>query len=319
MFGLILNIYNDNLSYINKDKDNIYFLLKLNFIIFPIIFISSFILASYSQYFPDYNNYDNYIVGGTSFLRFYREPLSALIMQTFHYFGLSAYEYYLSSILVLFYSISRLVIKSKCRFPILTVVLIFFNPVTLILIQTPRHVYSMALALLAFSSKGSKLYFLLLLSLLLHNVMGALAVFFLVTSKVNNKINYILASAGVLFFVAVLSGFINLGYDFYDTSEIQRGVGRVLLFVILLLYTSIVVCKNRSALEYFLIFSAMSVLLYFITPFSHRISSFLYIMIITYLLSHQKNNFNILFSILILLCHVGLSIYIIWCGELGYS
>ncbi|WP_409048996.1 EpsG family protein (plasmid) [Proteus mirabilis] len=296
--------------------------INLIYIFFSLFFVlfSTWYLASFVYNFPDYYNYDRYIKDGTSFIRFSTEPLSAAVMYVLHYFRLSAYEYYFASILMLYTSYCFVSSRVENASKFFVLVFLVFNPLNLILIQTPRYGFAMSLCIVAFFSKSNyKSFLLIALSLLFHNVMAAFAVVFLITSRVSNKLNIFITGSSITVFILILYGVIPLGFENFSVSEIQRGVGRLSVFFIFALY---VILSHRGWGKdklHLVIMAIYIIALFFISPFTHRLSSF-YIVVMAYYLFSKQNMIenrivNYIYCSLFLLG----SYYILATGSFGYA
>lgn len=292
------------------------------YVIFSMLFvvISTWYLITYSFTFPDYIKYYRYVEEGTSFVRFSTEPISAGMMYILHKLGYSAYEYYFISTFLLHISYVFIAVKIENKSKYFVLFFLIFNPINLILIQTPRYSFSMSMCFYAFFARSNRnaLVFILL-AFLSHNVMGVFGALFKLTSGMNNYLNLIVVSLSVVFIFLIINGVIPLGFENFATSAIQRGIGRISIFGVFTLYV-LSVYKGLSDIKlYLLIMSVFIIVLFFITPFTHRVSSF-YLVILTYFLfSQQKEMLNRILNFLFSFGLLAVSFYIFISGSFGYE
>lgn len=281
--------------------------------------IMSWFLSSYSIYFPDFSNYENYVIRGTSFVRFFTEPLGAAVMYAVHVLGGGSYEYYCVTIfsLCLSYVYALYRIQNKAKF--FTLLFLILNPINLMLIHTPRYAFAMSIALFAFFSSGRKKIFLLFLSVLSHNVMGFFACVFVFTSGLKNSFNIIITIVLSFGFYLVLIGVVPLSSANFVTSEVQRGVGRTLLFLAFCFYVLLSSKRMNNEKFYLAIMFSFVLGLYIITPFAQRLPAFFLVIFTYYLMVKQKKLLNSLLNFVILLLFVLFSFYIILGGHFGYG
>jgi len=295
---------------------------NFTFIAFCLFFvpISTWCLMSYSYGFPDYFNYVRYVEEGTSFLRFTAEPISAGVMYILYRLDYSAFEFYMVSTALLHISYAFVALKTEKKSRYFVLLFLVFNPINIILIQTPRYAFSMSFGLYAFFARSnSKSIMLILLALLSHNVMGTFVVIFKLTAGMKNHLNFFVLTLCVLTLLLIVNGVIPLGFENFVTSEIQRGVGRVAVFGVFVMYVISAYKGLDDKRLYLLLMAFFMVIIFFITPFTHRVSSFYFVIFAYYLFSQQKILKNRILDYLSCFMFFGVSFYMIFIGGFGYG
>lgn len=282
----------------------------------PIYFFMSFFILNSIEFFPDYSNYEQYIYKGTYQLRFIYEPLTAVLMYYPEKYNWGALGYYyvvwfLGSVILFLIPL----IHGK-RY-IVFVVFVLFNPISIILFQTPRQFISFCffVASIFFLLKIKSL--LLFLSLFSHTISGVVSFAFSILLWLNRK----------LFFISLILGFIlfwyvsNSHYSFYLAEEdVQRGMGRLVYFS-LMFFLLMFLSLNKPLFEK-IVFSSLFVfvlILYNFTPYAGRLLPYFLVIFSLYLFNSFSSKITNLVVISFLLVSIALSFFIILLGAFGYG
>lgn len=306
-----------NLSFLNLDKTS-----DKTFLIFSIVISFCFviIIGEYVFYFPDYYNYERYIVDGTSFIRFYQEPISACIMYAIHYMEGSSYWYYVISILMLNYSYYFLCGTVKSNTKYILFIFLLLNPINLILIQTPRYVIALAFCFLAINANTKiKLFAWSILILLTHTVMGVFFILFITMVGMKNRYNLIIVLIVVGLFAIFTKVIVPLGFERMLSSDLSRGFGRIALFLLAAIYVLLSFRGLSDSRKHIAIVSLLMAALFYMSSFTHRLSSFYFVLLFLYLFQYQKQFINKLTNINFCFLFILGGVYILLSGSYGYS
>ncbi len=281
----------------------------------------SIFLIPYYSFFPDFENYSNYIVNGNALARFGLEPLSGWLMYATGLAGCAtASEYYLITTLVLLMSLLYVCYTVDIKFRLATFLTLTINPITLILIQTPRHAMAMGLLMLALVQTKKLLSFLLLfMAISTHTIMGVFGVLFYLSTQFQNKINVVVFLFCIFIFSAVTAGIIPTHYEMYGVSGIQRGVGRV---SVMLMYTALFVFMLRGFSQeklYIIIITCFIYILFLISPFAHRLTAVAFYMSVLFYFHSRLSITSRVVRFVICLGTVISGLGMIWFGSFGYS
>ena len=282
-------------------------------------FVSAFILAEYSINFPDFHKYDRYIIENLSLTRFYTDPLSALMMQIVYLSGLDGHAYYLLVILTLNISYLFLASNFKSSGSLFILVFLIFNPLNLLMIHTPRFACAFAICIYALYRNDSTSKYFLLLSFFFHNIMGVFAIALFLMKKVKPPFLVFLVSCCILGIFLISRDIIPLGYGKLSNTEDQRGLGRLLIFIVLYAYFILSMKINDQNKTYLCILGVMIFALYFISPFTHRFGYYVLIVCSVRFFSNFKYLLNSMITHVILTLFLILSIYIMVEGLYGYG
>jgi hypothetical protein len=280
-----------------------------------IYLILSTIILSKVNYFPDYANYDQYIINGTGSLRFRFEPINAFLMSIMNNLNFSAKEYYLLIWIISSFFLFLIPFIYGRRYFIFSIFLLL-NPINIIMFQTPRQflAYSFFVFALMLSMKIKVLF--LVFAILSHTISGFLSLF--IVSLMQFK--KILFSISLLFGLILLVYFTSYIYTVYSSDEIQRGIGRLVLFSIFILVTLFIGYKKDIKEIFALISILLFVLLsYQITPYAGRILPFFLPIILLYLFNSFKKRDSIFLIHTLLLSYLIISTTIIISGRFGYG
>lgn len=209
------------------------------YVLFTVLIFSRF------SYFPDFDNYDMYIDTGKFRERFHLEPMSSVLMGLSSDYDLGAQGYYsltwvVSSIIVFlvpFFFGKRYFILS---------VFFLVNPVSMILLQTPRQFLSYSIFILSFFVLSKfKVLLLLVFAFFAHNISGVLSFYYV----------FLFRCSKFFFVLSFVFGFfaffwiVEMRYSYYLVDDgIQRGVGRFLYVTsFLLLFWFLSFCQGKSS------------------------------------------------------------------------
>lgn len=312
--------------FIKERVSGIEYPLNINIVLY-LLFVSLVIpsvLSAFYPYFPDYNNYNKYISTGSSLERFSVEIGSAYIMHFLNSIGGTASEYYWISTFLFCFCIA-LVITSfngwgKVHFSLLLI--IFMNPIFLILYQTPRFSSALGfftLSLFYFRGSWYSLVFVLITASL-HTVLGVFCAICVVISYFRWWLQFFSVFFIVAGFYLITTGYIDTNYKVYDVDVYERGAGRTFLFLfnfIVFLFLSYK-SKNKHFIRYSILVSFMCLFLYLLTPFAHRMTS-IALMILLVLSFSFFNKVRKLIMALALLFQSLLGVYMLKFSLFGFG
>jgi hypothetical protein len=280
-----------------------------------IYIILSVLILSKVNYFPDYANYDQYITNGTAGLRFSFEPVNAFLMTSMHNLNFSAKEYYwLVWVISSFFLFLIPFIYGK-RYFIFSIFLLL-NPINIVMFQTPRQflAYSFFVFALMLSMKIKILF--LVLAILSHTISGFLSLYIVFLMQFRK----LFFSLSLLFGLILLVYFTTNIYTVYSADEIQRGIGRLILFSIFILATLFLAYKKNVKDLFALISILLFVLLsYKITPYAGRILPFFLPIVLLYLFNSFKKKDSLFIIHILILSYLAISTTIIISGRFGYG
>jgi len=289
---------------------------KTYFFYVPIYLFMSFFVLNSIEFFPDYSNYNQYIEKGTYQLRFLYEPFTALLMYYPEKYNWGALGYYYV-VWFLSSAILFLIPMLYGRRYIVFVVFILFNPITIVLFQTPRQFISFCFFVtsLFFLLKLKTLF--LSLGLLSHTISGFVSISFALLLSLKRR----------LFFISLIFGFFlfwyisRSAYSFYLVEEeIQRGVGRLAYFS--LLFFLLVFLSLKKPFFEKLIFSSLFVfvlILYIQSPYAGRLLPYFLVLFSLYLFNSFSSKITNLIVVSFFLMSIVFSFFIVLLGMFGYG
>jgi hypothetical protein len=281
-------------------------------------------LIGFYEFFPDYNNYNQYVMNGTSLERFSAELGSAYVMYLFGIFGFTASEYYWFSTFVFCYCVSFVIASvkrvSKIQFALLLI--IFINPIFLIVYQTPRFSSALGFFVLSlFYLRGSWYSVLfILITVSLHTVLGVFGAIFVIISYFRWWLQFVSLFIIIAGFYLVTTGYIDSSYKVYNVDIYERGVGRTIMFLInffVFIVLSYGYQKNHF-IQYSFGVSVMCLSLYFLTPFAHRMTSISLIIILITSSSFFNKERKLIMAILLFFQSL-LGLYVLKLGLFGFG
>lgn len=289
------------------------------------LFIGVLLIAVYSPFFPDYSSYGMYIARGTGSLRFYNDPLSALILYIIDILRSGYVEYMLINWLFFYAAIVYLCsfVKSEAR-AVLAYAYFLFSPVSLLLYQTPRFLLSAAffivcVVLVLNTAMRYKIAAVYCASWLSHGFMAMIslpyiALFVLLRNKYRL---FVFGFAALMLVFTILIFDIRELNQYLEYTEEARGFGRYLITASAVIFSLFMYGKNSRFVEVSILGFLLFSVLYHLTPFSHRISVYVCFssLIPFFLLSNSRNFFLCSFVI----ANIALSIFIVFNGLYGYS
>lgn len=269
--------------------------------------------------FPDYQGYDSYIRKGTALDRFGREPVSAYLMHLIGTLGMGGREYYAISTASLCIVAWIIALPLSMYKRSLFFIFLLTCPITFILFQTPRFCFSMAFGLLALFGPVRLIFFAIIVCALSHTVMGALAIFFMLVRYVSIKYYFFFILSAILLFIMIGNNWVLPAYSSYFSDDSQRGVGRVAIFVLISIY-GIFFSKLSSRNRMFVAQSIILCLsLYMMTPFAHRVTTFVTFLIVYEVIARQIKYINKLSLAGICLALGGVTVEMLVNGKYNYG
>jgi len=284
---------------------------KIYWIYFILYLVTTYFILSKVEYFPDFYNYNNYIVSETALLRFTFEPFSGLLMSYIS----NAKQYYIVTWILSSFILFLVPIFLGKRYFIYSTFLLI-NPFSIIMFQTPRQfiAYSIFCFLIILNSKYK--YFLLFLPLLFHTITGFFSFFFIFLLNFKKSLFsffLIIGLFGLYFFTTYV-------YTFYSSDELQRGTGRLFLFLFFIIVIAFLSYKKKNINIIFLISILIFTLFsYQITPYAGRIIPFFIPIIVLFLMSsfNKKDSLFVIHGLM--LSMLLMSLVVILIGGFGYG
>ena len=290
---------------------------KQSYIIYIVIyFLLSILLLNKILYFPDYSNYNQYIINGTAIVRFISEPISALFMNLLYQLNFGAKEYYTATWIISSIIVFIIPIVYGKRYFIFSIFLLL-NPITIILFQTPRQFLAYAIFILGIFIISKSKFLILILILLTHTITGLLAIFLFFLSSIKRKYAIYILFLGLLVLLYATTG----AYSRYSHSgEIQRGMGRLFLFLV---YGIIILFLGyrKNKLDLLLISSILAfvVISYKITPYTGRILIMFLPILTLYLFNTFIKRDSFIVIHMLFLSYLSLTFYILYFGGYGFG
>ena len=293
---------------------------------FIFFLVGSSIILVLGYNFPDYDSYSNYVYKENGYLRYVQEPISAVFVYFVSILKLDTiYLFYFTWV---FYFFSCLKVADSLEdsfYKILFLFFLLFNPLSLILYQTPRFLLAISFFYIAFlhlNKSIKKSIFFLIFCFLSHNFLGLISLSFLFIRYSYSLKTYwfLFISFSFLFCFFILANIISQSYPYYFNHDVyDRGVGRyfyTLTSVLILCFLSL---KRFKDFTFYLICLIMFSYLMYLTPYFHRVSSVLIFMIF-YTICYYKSSlyYKYIISIFFIFSSI-FSFFIVYFGLYSYG
>lgn len=289
-------------------------------------FIGSYILLTFGFNFPDYDSYNAYVIKGSGLFRFIKEPVSALLLQLISYLNLDVIFYFYIVWVGYFFSCVKVIRFLKDDFiKFFFLLFLLFNPLSLLLYQTPRFLLAISFLYIAFlyiKKSNKKTFFYILLCFLSHNFLGALAFAFIVLRYLYfSKISLYLFFSIVYILLFFIIAYVIVQYFplYFNHNVYDRGVGRYLYTFFSVLIVSILAFKRPKDLMFNVFCLVMFTYLMYLTPYFHRLSSVVLFMVFYLLLNNKTSLYYKSIISTFFISSVFFSIFIIYFGLYSYG
>lgn len=288
------------------------------FSFFSIILISLFSVILWFSIieFPDYSNYQNYIISGDGVFRWGKEPVSIFLMWLSHSLGLDARNYYFIvwSIAIILMLVQ--VFFKKCSVSLAVFFLI--NPAAVVLLQTPRQFLSYVFFCMLITSWPRFKILYSLLSVITHTVGG---VFSLITAfLLIFPVKWLWLP--IFIFLPLTIYLVYQDYSFYFTGVISvedlRGRLRYLYFLSISFLGLLIFSRNENLAFLFssLIFLMTSI--YMVSEFAGRIFVYAIAIIGVVLYRHINLRENLILTNSFFVLSGFFSVLVALSGSFGY-
>lgn len=237
------------------------------------------LVLSRVEFFFDFPTYEGYINGFTFFERFDREPLSAVLMYFAAKGELGAEGYYYITWYMVFIPIVWALYKKHHRAWFVLSLFVFFNPVMLIVFQTPRQFVAVGFFLLSILFSGWIRIFSLICILLAHTVSGLFVCGLFFVYQLQRNLYPLLFGLLLIAYYLFLQGY----YDFYIDSH-DRGVGRLFYTILIFaIFSFLTFLKKGKEKEFIVNMFFFVVAAFILSPFGSRLFIFFILLAILYL------------------------------------
>jgi hypothetical protein len=282
---------------------------------FILIILMSLLLVSKSPNFFDYDTYDLMMETGAYFARYQREPVSMVTMYISGFLEEGALGYYL--IVWVMYLLSVMFISFRYYKNLWFTVSMFllFNPLIIMSFTVPRHFMALTFLILAIHLSRIRALLVLVLSVLVHNILGLFALYFVRLRMRSAFVRILLITFGVILFYY----FMVVVYP--ESMDLTKDQGRGQAVYALLFFGVFYLLMFRKPLKYrFYIDGFFFILiLYFINPIAYRFFSLWIIMTFLYMVSKLKKRDSFLLIRGFTFLSVSFSFFIVVTGSYGYG
>lgn len=261
--------------------------------------------------------------GDLNIIRFAKEFFSYIALTVVINLGGGAAEYYLLTTVMLYCSFGYYVYVHRgyhgLLFTLLFLVMLMLNPLTLILLETPRTVMAVSFFVFSMSIRNviaSRSF--LIFSCLSHMAVGVFSLLFHYFIKV--RVYYAVVGFAIVgFFLFFIGGDLKYAIYFDSSDDVRRGLGRLLLATASILFV-LFISRFFLKLKLKIILVLLSLTLVFlITPFVHRLFYIPFVFVNLLYFSSSPGFYCRFFFVLHNLFMVVLGLLIVYFGMYGYG
>ena len=282
---------------------------------FILIILMSILLVSKSPTFFDYSNYDAMMEMGTYYLRYQQEPISMLTMYISRFLEEGAFGYYLIVWVLYLFSVMYISFWHYKNAWFTVSMFLLFNPLTIMAFLVPRHFMALTFLLWAIHLTRIRALSFLGLTMLVHNVLGLFALYFMRLQIYSTFIRMVLMVLGIIgfyyFMVVVYPGNMDLTKD--------QGRGQVVYALLFLLVFYLLMFRKPEKYGFYIDSFFFILILYFINPIAYRFFSLWIIMTFLYMVSKLKKRDSFLLIRGFTFLSVSFSFFIVVTGIYGYG